>query len=135
MGGVPFGRCIGRARNGSPQWETAGGNLPASQLYQTADIVLKDLGAEFDVSPFIRDGRIDGDELLTHAERRAPRGSVWVQFTDHGHFWKGAILYLGDEPVPARPTGRSEDSPAKAFVNAMSTNVTKQASMGRHALP
>ena len=82
----------------------AGESLP-SRVYRTREIIVDPVEA-LDVSPFVRDGRIDANDLLTSAERRVHPGCRWVQFEDHGRLWKGAMLYLGDEPVPASPAPR-----------------------------
>ena len=92
-------------------WEAAGRDLPASRVYHV-EITMGDDLSELDVSDAlqgIRAGRLDANGLLGWAESRAPDGCLWVQFADHGRSWTGAILYLGDEPLPARPMARSQD--------------------------
>ena len=33
---------------------------------------------------------------------RVSDGCEWMHFTDHGESWKGAMLYLGGEPIAVR---------------------------------
>ena len=89
-------------------WQAAGVDIPASRVYY-AEVPLDDL-SQIDVSDLfrrIRNGSLDANGLLATTERRAPIGCRWMQFADRGRPWKGAILYLGDEPVPARPASPS----------------------------
>jgi hypothetical protein len=89
-------------------WQAAGVDLPASRVYHAE--VPMDALSQLDVSDAlrrIRDGSLDANGLLATAERRAPSGCRWLQLADRGRPWKGAILYLGDEPVPARPASPS----------------------------
>ena len=42
------------------------------------------------------------DALRTVGERRAKENLPWVQFVNRGPgLWEGAMLYTGDEPIPA----------------------------------
>lgn len=49
-----------------------------------------------DALPRLRDG------LLSEGERLAASGYAWVQFTERGRIWNGAMLYMGDDPTHAR---------------------------------
>lgn len=40
--------------------------------------------------------------LLERGEKLAEAGYAWVQFTERGESWNGAMLYVGDEPVHSR---------------------------------
>ena len=43
------------------------------------------------------------EDVIAWANRDAGEGCSWVQFTYRGDTWKGAMLYLGDEPLAAQP--------------------------------
>jgi len=49
-----------------------------------------------DALPMLRDA------LLERGEKLAEAGYAWVQFTERGQSWNGAMLYVGDEPVHSR---------------------------------
>ena len=52
----------------------------------------------------LRGGSFNRDDLLALVQDRAPADCAWVQFTtglDPAGSWKGAMLYWGDEPLPA----------------------------------
>lgn len=86
-------------------------NLPAQSLYHY-EVVVGDRAAEQSVDDLLPllEGTSKGnalprlrDALLERGEKLAASGYAWVQFTDHGRSWHGAMLYLGDERIPARP--------------------------------
>jgi hypothetical protein len=85
------------------RWQAVAADLPASRIYQ-AEVVIGDDECSFEVSDAVPGGSRDAKGLVASAARTAAReGYRWVQFRDGGRPWYEAILYLGDEPVPARP--------------------------------
>jgi hypothetical protein len=80
-----------------------GADPSTSQLYR-ADVIIGDDVVTFEVSDAIPNGWPDASGLVVSAARTASRsGYRWVRFTDQERPWRGAMLYLGDELVPAYP--------------------------------
>jgi hypothetical protein len=85
-------------------------NVPAHPLYE-ADVVMRDdLGEQQvdDVLPFLEGVPMGEalprlrDTLLERGERSAADGYRWVQYIRLDRSWRGAMLYLGDDPIPAQ---------------------------------
>ena len=80
--------------------------LPAQSLYHY-EVAVGDRVAEQPVDDLLhllegssRDGLLRlRDSLLDRGEKLAASGHTWVQFTEHGQSWNGAMLYVGDEIV------------------------------------
>jgi len=90
------------------QVEAATPILPESQIIYQADVTIGDAVREYPVDDRLRSvaGKPMGealpllrDALLTRAEQAGP--VEWMQFTAQDRPW--AMLYVGDEPVPAHP--------------------------------
>jgi len=82
--------------------EPAPSDVPARRVYQAEDPIEDDSELPItDVLPLIANRSLDANGLRAHAERRAPLGCRWVKFMDHDRSWRGAALYLGDEPIRA----------------------------------
>jgi hypothetical protein len=79
---------------------------PPGRLY-SCEVTMGDDIRERDVSDEVRrvsDRSTTLEEFLDWLEFNPTKGYHWVQLVDHqGHMWRGAVLYLGDEPLPARP--------------------------------
>ncbi len=82
---------------------------PAHQLYRR-EVLIGDGVREQpvdDLLPLLRGQPLQDtlprlrDTLLSEGERHAAAGCVWVQFTNHGKGWHGAMLYLGHDPIRA----------------------------------
>jgi hypothetical protein len=90
------------------QLEAATPTLPPPRVYW-ADVTIGDDVVEQAIDDLLRLVRdkpnalqLLRDGLLGTA---AHAGRQWMQLTADGRSWKGAMIYLGDEPVTARPTG------------------------------
>ena len=86
------------------QSEAGTSELPAPRVYQ-AVVTMGDELSEIDVSellPLMADRALDAHTLREHTEMRVSDGCEWMHFTDHGESWKGAMLYLGGEPIAVR---------------------------------
>jgi hypothetical protein len=83
--------------------------LPAHQLYRREVLIGDDVGEEpvDDLLPLLRGKPLQDtlprlrDALINEGERHAAAGCLWVQFTNHGKSWNGAMLYLGNDPIRA----------------------------------
>jgi hypothetical protein len=94
------------------QLEAATPTLPPPRVYW-ADLTIGDDVVEQAIDDLLRLVRdkpnalqLLRDGLLGTA---AHAGRQWMQLTDDGRSWKGAMIYMGDEPVPAQlaPKGSS----------------------------
>ena len=89
------------------QVEAATLSLPAAPLYQV-EVTIGDSIGEQSVDdllslvqgkPVVEAQTILRNTLFRLAEHA---GREWMQFTSHGRSWRGAMLYLGGEPLPAQ---------------------------------
>ncbi len=86
------------------RWETSGDTLPESRPYLARVTVGEDIES-WSIKEIQRlyGKSLRPEDVIAWAKRNARDASRWVQFTDHGDAWNGAMLYLGDEPLAAQP--------------------------------
>ncbi len=94
------------------QLEAATPTLPPPHIYR-ADVTIGDDVVPRDIDHLLRLARdkpmrdalpLLRDGLLGTAEHA---GRQWTQLMADGRSWKGAMIYLGDEPVPAQLAPKS----------------------------
>jgi hypothetical protein len=71
---------------------------PLKNWRKSVDDLLHLLGGrtQDDALPRLRDA------LLDRGEKLAASGHAWVQFTERGRSWNGAMLYVGEDPTHAQ---------------------------------